>query len=1065
MDGLGSTAILILDSSNSPSTRPGLLGLGFVCGGKHGTMGRKFVGIMLSLVLAGTQFVIGNRRSESLRASGVGVAHAQGSNDWPQLQHDAQRTGYTPEEVQPPYTYLWKWNEVPFASRTQPVVAGGRLFIGGLDGVLYARDARTGAPVWSFATAGPIRHSAAVYNGRVFFGSHDGKVYALDAARGTLCWQFQTGAGVATAPAVANDTVYIGSTDGVFYALNTSNGSAHWRYDVGVPILTSAALSVDGNTVYFGAEDIAAYALDAASGALRWRTRLQGQSLADRWPVAVGNSVIYRSQPLRFFHRLLHEGDDVMDEAGTVDPNWAADWSKVRPRIVNLLTRYPDRQTFFVLDTATGALRGPAPVLYTYGNGDSPGPPTVRGEEIYTLYRARHSIHHDAGSVHVTTRYDSALGRMDVRTLDITGLTLAPGERWQMEYRATSDEPAMLSMAGSMLFVDSWTQLGGIDVDTGQLFEVANVADYWPECGANCVGRSGPMPFFDSYPFPGPRVGEGRSHRPAVIANGVIYWRVIEGGLAAIGHASGTQSEPYLWQASDSISLAPEPVSGDSAASTSAESVESLADYVWDEPVRPVPYPDSTLVAQLEEEVQAVVNAGHLAPFFLERGFTTGQGIPDDSYHPEEGQTYFQPGNVYWFDPGELVYTLSLAYPYLSDLLKSQVRAYLRNEMSHYPPLEPLPRPMESTWFVEGTRRESYPVTFVPNAWPPPAPPLSTLYALWAYADATGDWETLRGQWSRIKALFDDKKDEVNSYAAISGAIGYARIAARLGYSAEAQTGRDVAVAAMAAGQNFPAFLATANARYPDPRNQTTGLRAPVFFGLVPEVGHYLRDTNGSVVAAYLDTLTRPYDGEFLWYLTRLGIQKELGESSFHGPELAWSVFLARAFAQEAHRADLQRCLDRPWGLGDLYYLQKLVATIESDSSPNFGSSTMQVSKRVPASGETIAYTIVLRNSGDALTSTVFLTNTVPAGLTYNGSLLASIGSVNHANGTICWSGVLSRTPVVTLTYRVVVEEVDKPAAIENRAIIDAGKWGVFTCATTVFVDGYSTYLPLVVKR
>lgn len=1025
-----------------------------------------FVTVLLSTVLTVTQLLV-SPGSESAKL--VSIAHAQETSDWPQLQHDPQRTGYTPEEVRPPYVYLWKWNEVPFAGRTQPVVAGGRLFIGGLDGKMYARDAQTGAPLWSFATAGPIRHSAAVYEGQVFFGSHDGGVYALDATLGDLSWQFQTGAGIATAPAVANDTVYIGSTDGVFYALDTDNGNLRWSHDVGTPILTSAALSVDGSTVYFGAEDITSYALNASNGTLRWSTRLQGQSLADRWPVVVGNSVIYRSQSLHYFHDLLHDGDDVMDEAGAVNPDWTADWTLVRPHIVDFLTRNPDCQTFFVLDADTGALRGPAPVLYTYGNGDPPGLPVVRGEEVYTLYRARHGIQQDGGSVHVTTRYDAALGRMNLNTLDIANLTLAPGEYWHLHYRATSDEPAVLSMGGSMLFVDNKYRLGGIDVDSGQLFEVANVADYWPECGdwsVNCVGKAGPMPFFSSYPFPGPRVGEGRvaGHRGAVIANGVIYWRVIEGGLAAIGHLSGTQSQSYVWPSSVQADSEPGQLPDQVAAGASLASVQSLADYVWEEPMRPVPNPGSALVARLEEQVQAIVSAGHLAPFYLERGFTTRQGIPGDSSHPEDGLVKFGPaGNVYWFDPGELVYTLSLAYPYLSTGLRDQVRSYLQGEMSLYPPLEQLPWP--PNWLTAGTRRESYSMTVGVNVWPPPAPPLSTLYSLWAYADATGDWAYLQNHWSEIDALFDDKKGEVDSYAAISGAIGYARIAAHLGHTAAAQEGENVAVAGMTAGQDFSTFLDTANTRYPDPAGQTTGLRAPVFFGLVPDVGHYLRDTNGGAVIAYLDELTDYHDGQYLWYLTRLGVQNESGESSFHGPELAWSVFLAKAYVQGTDRSELQGYLDRPWGLGDLYYLQKLVTAIEGGGPPDFSLSTKHTSRRTPASGEIITYTITLRNSGHPITSTVFLTDEIPAGLTYvSDTVSASLGDADYDNGSILWSGILSSVPTVVLTYVGLVEEVEEPTVIRNVATIDAGEYGTFTCSNIIIVDGFSVYLPLVFR-
>jgi len=1002
-------------------------------------------------------------------------AIAQTGGDWPQLQHDPQRTGYTPEEVRPPFTYLWKWNEVPFAGRTQPVVANGRLFIGGLDGVMYARDAHTGAPLWSYLTDGPIRHSAAAYNGRVFFGSYDGCVYALDATNGMLVWRYETGAGIVTAPAVADNTVYIGSTDGVFYALNAADGNPRWTYDVGFPILTSAALSIDGSTVYFGAENINAYALNTANGSLKWQTQLQGQSLADRWPVVTGDLVIYRSQSLYNFHKLLHDGDDVMDQAGpygghTLDPaEWVADWAQVRPHIVNYLTDNPDRQTFFALDSDTGHLRGVAPVLFTYGNGDAPAPPVVRGDEIYTLYRARHGIQTDSGSVHVTTRYDAELGRMTPATLDITGLAMASGQNWNVHFRATSDEPEALSIGGSMLFVDNWERLGGIDVVSGELFEMANVADYWPECYTQCQAKAGPMPFFDSYPFPGPRISEGHQRSGVVIADGVIYWRVIEGGLAAIGHASGGQAQTYLWPADTTAWKGQQPipdVKSPAASDAQPASPPPLSTYVWSPVPRPVPFPPHDLVARLKEEVQAMVDAGHLTPFFLERGFTSPQAIPGDSAHPEDGLCSFAPtGNVYWFDPGETIYTLSLAYPYLSPGLQAQVRSYLAAEMALYPPLDPLPYPASETWLVNGTRRESYSVTYLPNNWPPPAPPLSTLYALWTYANATGDWAYLDEHWAQIDTLFNSKKNQVDSYASIAGAIGYARIADHLGHTAEAQEGEDVAVAAMTAGTDFNAFLATANNRYPDSRpNQFNGTRVPVFFGLVPDVGRYMRDYVGMEVNAYLEGLTDYYNCDFLWYITRLGVQWEPGESSFHGPELAWSIFLAKAYVQGTRRTELRRYLDRPWGLGDLYYIQKLVATIETDDAADLSSSTKIANTTTPRFNDVFTYSIHLQNSGDPLTDTITVTDVIPAGLSYiPNSVTATLGTPTYSNGAIHWSGVLSDTSDAIITYAVKVT-TKETQVIPNVATIDATPIGVYTRTATIIANGYSVYLPLTLK-
>jgi len=920
--------------------------------------------------------------------------------DWPQLQRDPQHTGTSPQQVNPPYRYYWRWNQVPFASRTQPVVADHRLFIGSLNGTMYAldadQDAGGGPPtiLWSRDVGAPIRDTAAVYNGRVYFGAYDGRVHALDAATGDPVWSFLTGGGIAAAPVVDNGVVYIGSTDGIFYALDAATGQLRWTYNAGAPILTSAALSADGQTVYFGAENLYAYALRTSDGQLRWRTRLQGQSLAERWPVVVGNTVIYRSQPLRNFHFLLKEGDDVMDQAGPVNPDWAADWAAVRPRIVAHLTANPDRQTFFALDATSGALRGPAPVLYTYGDGDAPAPPVVKDGTVYLVYRARHGIQTDGDSSHVTTRYDAELGRMDIATLNITGLTATQRFTYQMRY--TSDEPSMISIGGNLLFVDNWERLGALNLQTGGLIPIANVADNWYACpppDGQCPIRSGPMPFFTvPWPFPGPQVGEGFTHRPLVIASGRLFWRVVDGGLASIGPATGAQT-----LTPSSLPSFPSPANGRGGGGTGVgvRATASLTTYVWTEPVRPVSNPPADLVQRLNNEVRRIVDANaHLLPYFLERGFTTNMLFPGDSLYPPD-LAACQPGNIYWFDPGELVYTLSIAYPYLSSDLQSRVRSYLAAEMNRYPPLQALPWPPE--WLTNGVPRESYPVTFRPNCWPPPEPPLSTLYALWAYARYTGDWTYVQNRWTQIDALFDRKKGSIDSYAAISGAIGYARIARQLGRTADAAEGEQAAVQAMTRGLNFGQFLTTANARYLDPRDQRTGWRAPVFFGLVPEVGRYISDTNRITATAYLNDLTDS-DGVFLWYITRLGLQAEIGESSFHGPDLAWSVFLAKAYVEGAGRSTLRRYLDRPWGLGDLYYLQKLIATIEApgveDTTPpvitdvqvvdvTFYSATISWRTDEPASSEveygpTVSYSSRVTQSGAVTEHRVAVTGLRP---------------------------------------------------------------------------------------
>jgi uncharacterized repeat protein (TIGR01451 family) len=110
---------------------------------------------------------------------------------------------------------------------------------------------------------------------------------------------------------------------------------------------------------------------------------------------------------------------------------------------------------------------------------------------------------------------------------------------------------------------------------------------------------------------------------------------------------------------------------------------------------------------------------------------------------------------------------------------------------------------------------------------------------------------------------------------------------------------------------------------------------------------------------------------------------------------------------------------------GELYvtdYNQGRIFKITSPSPINFSTSTKSASANQVATGSTVTYTIVLRNTGVPFYDTVRVTDTVPSGLSYvAGSLAASSGSIDaSAQPTLKWSGTMSTTPtsIVTITYR-----------------------------------------------
>ena len=144
-------------------------------------------------------------------------------------------------------------------------------------------------------------------------------------------------------------------------------------------------------------------------------------------------------------------------------------------------------------------------------------------------------------------------------------------------------------------------------------------------------------------------------------------------------------------------------------------------------------------------------------------------------------------------------------------------------------------------------------------------------------------------------------------------------------------------MSALEAGQVITPYITYAKSitQYWTPRDDQPewgtfeGWYLPVFFGLTPEIGLYLREQTDGLAAAHV--LSRETgDGLRWWYITRAGIHAEEGESAFVSPVAGWSHFTAHAYILGEGRSQLRRWLDRPWGRGDLYSIQRLVATIQA---------------------------------------------------------------------------------------------------------------------------------------
>lgn len=215
-------------------------------------------------------------------------------------------TGVATDVVAPPLVLKWKQT---FGDDvvSSPAVVGSRVYVGSVDGSLYALDSATGNIVWAFKEVAPSPNPTAAWrasptvatiggqtvifagndNNRtyavrddgatatklwdyadgatmrvvsspvvtsvagtqvVIFGSKIGKLYALVASTGGLYggWAvnpFSPGGVFYSSPAILGQTIFIGNNDGNLYAVNLGNGVQLWAYAAAGPIFSSPAVA------------------------------------------------------------------------------------------------------------------------------------------------------------------------------------------------------------------------------------------------------------------------------------------------------------------------------------------------------------------------------------------------------------------------------------------------------------------------------------------------------------------------------------------------------------------------------------------------------------------------------------------------------------------------------------------------------------------------------------------------------------------------------------------------------------------------------------------------------
>lgn len=851
-----------------------------------------------------------------------------GDGDWATVAGNIQRTSWSSEEVGDGAMVV-EWYrpiEAYIPQNVQLIASNGLIFVSTSRG-LYALSAVNGQTVWRFDTELPLGNSPTVVDGTLYVGGLDHKIYALKATDGTFLWSFnEAESGFSTNPLVVDGRVFAGNRDGYFYAIGaqgtSQQGHLLWKFKTDGMIDLSAAYA-DG-VVYFASNDNHAYALSASNGAQVWKSDLlPGDGYGSYWPVVYGNMVIfsaasgYRTGFNPGTSSLVDPDGNAYGKIFDIDRdgvfNTSPDGTFIGPEVsgqdwangkkvldASRLTNYleannhADRRTLIMLNRDDGkeftfdsdgdGIPEYMPALMVGTQSGNRYPPIVGSDGILYFTDVIQKFYIPQGKVvgwRVGTQYLSLAGA-----------------------QGAVDEPQAISAGGSKIFrnlccdrVGDWFSL-----DTGR------AGALWQYVTPLAIQ----IPGYDEMWY-------------GTIEGDTVRLRGNYGTQNGIYHNHGDQNpiipyqgSLYVHRSNAIIAYGPGPSYGKQPLLTINQVID------------PAP---STSQLQLEQrlsnEVELMLAAGHLRPGY---------------YNAGQFGNYSQLAN-YFENPGETLYTLSMAYPYLSTSLKAQLRIYLQEEFDLYFD----PNMVSKIGWRDGNTREWMPLpadvqSEISNLGPSlgadprftwPYPPFN-FYAMWKYAKIVP--EDIQSAYALAKSkiivpvpatatndILFQRPYEHNAY--IAGYYGFLQLQDLAGKSSVDSSLRTSVTNEMNRLMTLRSLTFTKDTYWVDgvgSYHLRTLNISRNFIYLVPELGDYLNQNAFAKVNEAINeyNFTAPY-----WFASRYnaavneGVRQNLYDYG--------AVFQAKAYIMKADRSELLKYLDVPaFARGDLFYIQNLVAAL-----------------------------------------------------------------------------------------------------------------------------------------
>lgn len=288
----------------------------------------------LMATLSGTSAMLAADPADSSAAKPAQVPAAKAAalpnENWPLFRGGTLAQGISATDLPVQPEVIWKRSFENESFEGTPIIHDGVIYIGGLDGPVYALDLATGKTLWTFNTEAGVKAAPAYRDGKIYVGDLNGRFHCLDAATGKSLWGYETDAEIDSGANFFGDRVLFGSQDATLYCLEAANGKEMWKYQISdqircfptvvedrcfvagcdgelhviglekgeslgtVPIEspTGCTPAVVGNIAYFGTEGETFLAVDWKKLEVLWKYRHKRKRFAYRASAAVAKHAV-----------------------------------------------------------------------------------------------------------------------------------------------------------------------------------------------------------------------------------------------------------------------------------------------------------------------------------------------------------------------------------------------------------------------------------------------------------------------------------------------------------------------------------------------------------------------------------------------------------------------------------------------------------------------------------------------------------------------------------------------------------------------------------------------------